>query len=330
MAWVYFTSYLAPGDLPRKDQIDELIDAILERAQATGAGMDFSWAAEQATLQASRLLTDKCYTTHDGQTTLVNVLRATADFYSYAPDSFDLIGGADLISDACASEGITTTDLDDIIAARLPHHSFFNVLRRAVIDGLKYPVILGDVSSSGIAGQQFESNSYDNFTDAVANVEDNETDDTSNGITAGGYSGGAIDYVAIIRGFSNATLNIPATAPFADYQLRVFAQITGRTGDEIADSLTATASGFSATGTTSITGLAVSSVVAVKVGGDHESTTGDGITYSMELLSFSDDATLLGYGPADGEINDIALMPHYIGGTPYSYVGIAVPAFTYP
>lgn len=152
MTWSEFTSYLDGSRPLRKAERDELYDNLDELLTGGCADAGYSLnAAAQTAIKASRLRTDLASLDGPGATNTTGRLHDVLEAASEAFVNYD-----DAVADALSAEGLTSTERDDILAARLDDWRLWNYYRR-VIDALECcaPAVATDQSASAYLRESF-------------------------------------------------------------------------------------------------------------------------------------------------------------------------------
>lgn len=168
MGWTEFTSPLAPGDIMRAAQRDELLDAIEERFAAVEA-VEFAWAEEMEDIKASRLPTVRAaWTVNDGSPvfgSVAGLVAALAAYFIRGEEEADFVA-PNVLVEAAEDEGLDEEEWGEIqaaVGAGVDVAAYWNVVKRAIglLKRVSRPVqgvstILNYLSSGSITGEGFE------------------------------------------------------------------------------------------------------------------------------------------------------------------------------
>lgn len=241
MSWSYFTANLAEGDFFTEDQRNELYDAFLERAGAVARWLSDTYEAS-TDLRDSLVATDLIERDGDTPIRLAVALSDLSQYY-VRPAKVEGYPDADE-SDVFVFNGSTTENLLYMAATDLGYatdlfadehlHSWkkWNVIR-AAIQLLKYPLIA--TAGDGLQAPTRYGKSASDYPWADANAAFIAASESSPGGAAPTdlyllTTDGSPTFIEIEGKRATYELEIPATGPFADYQLIGWFNRIGGTG----------------------------------------------------------------------------------------------------
>jgi hypothetical protein len=237
MAWTYFTDWLDEDAILTKDQRNELLDALQERL--AGAGVAYEFGPDQGDIADSPLRTAKVQIHNTGPDTLSilrldQVIDLIAAKYAESDTSMNPWSAFNLWTAAADEFSLTYSDWAAIVSGvgrGRDDHRYWNIVRRAVqFLSVRYCLLVptGGHTKSKDGFAPTASGWAAAEADYLASTEQTDVVGVTGAVISSSEPGGTTFAVEGRR--TVATIDVPATAPFADYEAWVFRSVDDVSG----------------------------------------------------------------------------------------------------